>query len=62
MADNPFMRGQSQGGGKVTREMLEDYVVRLNGSNFVRHSGKPYFVARRVNDDGTVNYILDRQG
>lgn len=46
--------------GTVTVEMLYDLVERSNRMEWVRDSGKPYFVGRRANGDGTITHFLDR--
>lgn len=48
-------------GGKVTLDMLLEAAERYNRSEWVRQSGKPYFVGRRCNGDGTFTHFLDRQ-
>ena len=62
MATNRLLEGQSKKPGRVTVEMLENMVMRYNQERWVVGSGKPYFVARRTNDDGTVTHYLDRNG
>lgn len=47
--------------GPVTKADLEDLRDRANGCQFVRDAGLPYFVARRVQSDGSTRYELDRQ-
>jgi hypothetical protein len=47
--------------GKVTVEMLEQLRDSLNRSAFVCDSGLPYFVGRKVEDDGSTKHFLDRK-
>lgn len=44
----------------VTKEMLEGLVMQSNALNWVNQSGKPYFLNKRTNDDGTITHFLDR--
>jgi len=61
MANNPILdRGQPEKKKLVTKEMLEGLVVRSNALNWVKQSGKPYFLNKRTNDDGTITHFLDR--
>jgi len=60
MTANPLLNGQPARRGKVTREMLDDLAVSLNRSNFVRDTGKPYFVSRRF-DGEQYKHELDRR-
>ncbi len=46
--------------GKVSEELLHSYAHELNGNNFVRDSGKPYFVNRKADADGVILHFLDR--
>lgn len=61
MTANPLMLRQPARPGKVTLEMLHELAASLNRSNFVRDSGLPYFVGRRVDEDGTAKHFLDRR-
>jgi len=62
MADNPFLGGQGPRPGRETRESLEAYAEELNRMAWVRASGQPYFVNRRL-DEKTNEYkhFLDRK-
>lgn len=44
----------------VTKEMLEGLVVWSNALFWVKQSGRPYFLNKRTNDDGTITHFLDR--
>lgn len=44
----------------VTKEMLEGLVMRSNSLLWVKQSGKPYFLNKRTDDDGTTTHFLDR--
>ena len=57
---NQFIQDGGKRPGKVTTEMLYEYVEQINQRNFVRASGKPYFVGRKANVDGTFTHFLDR--
>lgn len=60
-ATNPLMlAAPKKRAGKVTLEMLEEMVASLNKARFVRDSGKPYFIGRRVEDEKVVHF-LDRK-
>lgn len=60
MTANPLLDGQLAKSGKVTVEMLHELVERSNRMEWVRASGKPYFVGKRTNGDGTFTHFLDR--
>lgn len=60
MADNPFQDRSEGKRGKVTLEMFQEMVERSNAMEWVRQSGKPYFVGKRTNGDGTFTHFLDR--
>lgn len=51
----------SRRAGGVTVPMLEELRDSLNRSRFVVDSGLPYFVARRVEDNGATKHFLDRR-
>lgn len=58
MPDNPYIDGKARP-GKVTKEMLDELCAKLNASRFVRDSGKPYFVGRRLEGEKHIHF-LDR--
>jgi len=59
MTANPLMTARSPTYGGI--ENLELHVSRLNSLNWIHDSGRPYFVARRENPDGTETYSVDRK-
>jgi hypothetical protein len=61
MAANPLLDRQSSRPGRVTEESLHDYADKLNGMHWVRSSGKPYFVSKRL-ENGVEIHFLDRNG
>lgn len=61
MADNPFNDLGKHKASKVTFEMLQKLCASLNVTNLVRHSGKPYFIGKQVDEDGFATHFLDRQ-
>lgn len=54
MRRNPGEPPRGGGGGRITKEMIEGHVRWLNSLNWVRYSGKPYFV--KTLDDGRVTW------
>jgi hypothetical protein len=58
---NPLLGRQPQRSGRVTAEMLYDHCDELNATNFVKASGKPYFVGQRTNAKGALEHFLDRR-
>jgi hypothetical protein len=60
MTANPLMMRQPSRPGRVTVEMLQELTEKLNKSRFVKDSGLPYFVGRRVEEDGELHF-LDRR-
>lgn len=62
MPDNPFLSGHSKKNGPVTTDSLEAYAAELNRMRFVKASGQPCFVNRRL-DEETHEYkhFLDRK-
>jgi hypothetical protein len=59
MADNPFDREPPRRGGVITEASVRAHVNFLNSLDFVRASGRPYFVAKRE-EDGEIKYYWDR--
>lgn len=59
MTANPFIE-HGKRTGTVTVEMLHQIASDLNCKRFVIDSGKPYFVSRMTNGDGTFVHFLDR--
>lgn len=59
MTANPLMTARSPAYGGI--ENLELHVARLNALNWVRDSGRLYFVARRESADGTDTHFVDRK-
>ena len=47
--------------GRITVGDLHEYAATLNGQRWVVDSGLPYFVARRVEDNGATKHFLDRK-
>lgn len=60
MINSPFdkRRGDEPPNGGLIQ--LEAHVAKLNNYNWVRASGKPYFVAKRTKADGTIEHFVDR--
>lgn len=58
MTANPLMRIDRPIGGGV--EYLEMHVARLNNYNWIRDSGKPFFIAKRARADGTDEHYVER--
>lgn len=62
MIDNPLIGKMPAGGGKVGIDRLQAYCVRLNRMNWVRLSGRPYFITEWTDEDGEARHKLDRNG
>lgn len=60
MTANPLLAAAGYRAGTVTADMLHEAAERYNRSEWVRASGKPYFVSRKDNGDGTFTHMLDR--
>lgn len=43
-------------------DALQNHVATLNGYKWVRQSGRPYYIASRMDDNGVVTHYLDRKG
>jgi len=61
MADNPLgsWGGKASKGKLITKDMIERHVQWLNSLDFVRASGRPYFVGSKE-VDGEVKHFWDR--
>jgi hypothetical protein len=57
---NKLLEDAPRRAGTVTVEMLHQLASDLNCKRFVIDSGKPYFVNRMANGDGTLTHFLDR--
>lgn len=53
-----FERGQTAAYGL---DALQSHVAMLNAYNWVKASGRLYFIAVRESDDGRKHYYIDRQ-
>lgn len=42
-------------------QALHNHVAELNRHNWVRTSGKAYFVGKRIKADSSIEYFVDRQ-
>lgn len=58
MTDNPLIRKAPPTDGLLR---LEQHVASLNGNNWVRASGKLYFINQRTKADGSIEHFVDRQ-
>jgi hypothetical protein len=61
MMTNPLASAEPVRFGRVTAAMLYEMADNLNRCAFVRDSGLPYFVANRLQSDGTYKHVLDRK-
>ena len=43
-------------------DALQSHCEELNAMNWVRKSGRPFYVASKVDDDGVVTHFVDRKG
>ena len=61
MTANPLMLKQPARPGRETAESLEAFAEELNRMAWVKASGLPYFVNRRINPKGELERFLDRK-
>jgi hypothetical protein len=59
MTANPLMRRAEPTFDPI--EKLHNHVAELNRHNWVRTSGKAYFVGKRIKADSSIEYFVDRQ-
>jgi hypothetical protein len=56
MTSNPLARRRAE----EPSRSLDEHVATLNRMNWVRASGKPYFVGERKLEDGEIQRFVDR--
>ena len=57
---NPLDKKSAQIPARYGIDALQNHCAELNKLNWVIASGRPYFVNRRENSDGTFTHFVDR--